>query len=400
MNQRKFVGVVAAVVAAIGCVVSPMTAKAAAPTLSATVDDGVLGTGTNQFQYTGNWVNCGCNGGSFRYAYQTGDKVTFRFTGSQVKLFGYKEPVAGIASISIDGGTPVDADIYSATKGFAAYYTSPLLADTAHTVTVTVSGRKNSAATGTTVSLDKAEVYTGGSPTTPTEPPPGNLLGSVGARSGLAWNSCMFPLNRSGSASSYAAALNVVEAGRGRFCDIEQAAQWHGNWNDVKDLYVLSFMNPNLTSVVDTPPFPGGSGAAVNGSWAEAASGAYDAYYRQMGANAASYANRAGQEVILRFAWEFNGCWYHWTAGKDCNGVWKANNTQFKTAWQRAYTNIKAGAGSAANRVLMSWSLGGTDTSAGYDFKDLYPGDAYVDLVGIDVYDSPGSKTLTSFNSA
>ena len=136
------------------------SAAQAAPTLSATVDDGVMGSGTHQFQYAGNWVNCGCNGGAFRYAYTTGDKVTFRFTGSQVKLFGYKEPVAGIASISIDGGTPVDADIYSATKGFAAYFTSPVLADTAHTVTVTVSGRKNSAATGTTVSLDKAEVYT------------------------------------------------------------------------------------------------------------------------------------------------------------------------------------------------------------------------------------------------
>lgn len=392
MSKSRMSGIIAA---AVGLGLAA-TAALAAPTLSATVDDGVIGTGNNQFQYTGTWVNCGCNGGSFRYAYTTGDKATFRFTGSQVKLFGYKELVGGIASISIDGGAPVDADTYSATKGFALIYTSPVLAETTHTVTVTVSGRKNSAATGTTISLDKAEVYTGGSTSTPSA---GMLLGSVGGRSGLAWNSCMFPLNRTGSASSYAAALSTVESGRGRFCDIEQAAQWHYNWNDVKDLFVLSFMNPNLTSVVDAPPFPGGDGATVQGSWAQAASGAYDAYYREMGANAANYANRKGQEVVLRLAWEFNGCWYHWTAGKDCNGNVKATNTQFKTGWQRAYTNIKAGAGAAANRVLITWSLAGTDTSAGYNFQDLYPGDGYVDIVGVDVYDSPGSLTLTSFNS-
>jgi hypothetical protein len=274
----------------------------------------------------------------------------------------------------------------------------PVLADTPRQAKAPIPGLENSVSVGSLMSLDKAEVQTSGGLLP--KPPAGNLLGPVGARSGLSWNSCMFPIKRKGAACSYAAAMNGVESSRGRFCDIEQAAQWHGNWNDVKDLLILSFMNPSLTSVVNTPPFPGGPEASVQGSWAEAASGAYDDYYRQMGVNAANFANRAGQKVILRFAWEFNGCWNHWTAGKDCTGEWKADSTQFKTAWQRAYAHIKAGAGATANRVLVSWSLSGTDSSAGYDYKELYPGDASVDLVGIDVYDSPGSRSLASFNSA
>lgn len=154
----------------VSVILSPLQV-AAAPTLSATIDDSVT-SGTNKFTYTGSWVNCGgCNPPSyhngFKYSYTTSSTVTFTFSGTQAKLYGVKEAVGGIATASIDGGTNIDVDYYNSSQSLQNVFSTPVLADGTHTVKLTVSGRKNAASSSSTINIDKAEVYVGGSDTTP-----------------------------------------------------------------------------------------------------------------------------------------------------------------------------------------------------------------------------------------
>jgi hypothetical protein len=142
----------------------PPPADPGASTLTATVDEKTA-SGTNFFTYTGaSWTDCGgCNGGtaymnSFKYGYTTGNKFVFTFTGTQAKLYGFKEPVGGIATISIDNGAAKDVDYYAAQRAADVIYTTPTLTNAKHTITVTVLGRK-AAGTSPTINIDKAEVY-------------------------------------------------------------------------------------------------------------------------------------------------------------------------------------------------------------------------------------------------
>ncbi|MEK7571624.1 MAG: DUF6298 domain-containing protein [Patescibacteria group bacterium] len=156
--------------------ITPTPTSGGVPQLTATVEDTTIGTGTNQFEYIGNWVHCGgCfsgGNGSTHYSYTIGDSVTFRFTGGQVKIFGVKETAGGIISVAIDGGTPVAIDTYAPTTTQSVIYTSPILANAVHTVTMTITDREHPAAVANVLSIDKAEVYTvSGGGTVTTTPP-------------------------------------------------------------------------------------------------------------------------------------------------------------------------------------------------------------------------------------
>ena len=101
----------------------------------------------------------GAHQGSYKYAYTTGAKATFTFTGTQARLYGYREKTGGIASVSVDGGAAVDVDLYATSTALGNLVSTPVLASGTHTVTFTVSGRKAAASGSATINLDKAEVY-------------------------------------------------------------------------------------------------------------------------------------------------------------------------------------------------------------------------------------------------
>ncbi|MCW2549567.1 MAG: polysaccharide deacetylase [Mycobacterium sp.] len=131
--------------------------------LSAAIDDAVT-SGANRFTYSGSsWTFCGCGSGAyqsaFHYAYTTGNSATITFSGSQLKVYGFKEPVGGIATVSIDGGAAVDLDYYAASSTLTQLLVTPVLTTGSHTVVFTVSGRRGNGSS-TTINLDKAEIYT------------------------------------------------------------------------------------------------------------------------------------------------------------------------------------------------------------------------------------------------
>jgi hypothetical protein len=127
---------------------------------SATVNDATVGTTPGTFAYAGTWrtsTGTGKYAGDDHYSSTTGSSFTFRFSGTQVALYGAKASHHGQASVQIDGGTAVTIDQYAATRQEnVLVYQSPVLVSGAHTVTVTVRGTRQSASTGNVVAIDRA----------------------------------------------------------------------------------------------------------------------------------------------------------------------------------------------------------------------------------------------------
>jgi hypothetical protein len=137
------------------------------------VDGNTTGTGNNQWSYSAGWgVTTGVSdmyAGTANWSAATGSVATLHFTGTSVSFYAVHDTDQGIASVAIDGGTATDVNGYSATRNAGGLsWTSPTLSSGAHTLTVTVTGRKSSASSGFTVAIDRADVSATSAPTTTT----------------------------------------------------------------------------------------------------------------------------------------------------------------------------------------------------------------------------------------
>lgn len=103
------------------------------------------------------------------------------------------------------------------------------------------------------------------------------------------------------------------------------------------------------------------------------ASGRYDSYIRAWARGLQSY----GRPVLLRFDHEMNGNWYGWSPGVNGN-----TSAAYVAAWRHVY-NLFASVG--ARNVTFVWSPN-VDYNGATPLASLYPGDAYVGLVGVDGY--------------
>jgi len=101
------------------------------------------------------------------------------------------------------------------------------------------------------------------------------------------------------------------------------------------------------------------------------AAGAYDEQFSKLAARLV--ANGFG-DAVLRLGWEFNGDWYPWSAAK-CPSC-------FVAYWRRVVTAMRAVPG-AHFRFDWNANLGSSPLAP----EKVYPGDAYVDIIGLDVYD-------------
>lgn len=129
------------------------------------VNDNTLGSGTNQFEYLGNWSYAGQTG-----AYQNDNHYTggggasgasykVRFSGRAIRVYGAKAPGHGIAAMSVDGAAPVNVSLYAPTRiENTLLWTSPTLAAGPHTLTVTQTGTKDSDASDTGIVADRVDI--------------------------------------------------------------------------------------------------------------------------------------------------------------------------------------------------------------------------------------------------
>ncbi len=360
----------------------------------ATVDDGEA-TGTDHFTYTGgSWTACGgCQAdeyqGSFRYASNPGDEVTLSFTGTQATLSGYVEPAGGIASVSVDGGAPTDVNLYAAKAARSTLFTTPVLPTGAHTVVFAVSGRTSGSSS--TVNIDSATVMDVGPPATgATATDVGSpATGATGSSSGTTSSTGSSPTSSPPAAagawlSGESANTNGVDGSfanwRGRSVEIG------GTWG-ADDTWGNMEASPYWTvgpdgAWADTPrmdyamnAFPKEANSSQN--WSAAASGAYDAHWTTIIRNLKdAWGSRPASSMYIRFAHEMNGNWYNHSVPPD-------QVANFKAAWVRIFDIVRAEF-PGANLV---WSVN-HDNSWNYSETDLYPGDAYVDVVSMDSYNN------------
>ena len=179
MKLRTLVVSAAALAMALGFVVVATAPNALADIT--VVQDTDQGAGVGQVQFSADWNLCTTTCGkapdnSYQWTSTAGSTATVRFSGSQVTLFGVKEPWANIATVSIDGGAAVDVDFYAspASSTVVQVYSSPALAEATHTLVLTMTSRRNPASGGgSAITFDRAEILSG------TTPPPGGSTTTV-----------------------------------------------------------------------------------------------------------------------------------------------------------------------------------------------------------------------------
>jgi beta-mannanase len=103
-------------------------------------------------------------------------------------------------------------------------------------------------------------------------------------------------------------------------------------------------------------------------SLSDIAAGRTDRYLRSSARDAA----RFGKQILVRFAHEMNGDWYSW-------GVQANSPRTYIRAWRRIVRIFRQ---EGARNVRFVWSPNADDEHLGR-FRRLYPGDAWVDWVGL-----------------
>jgi hypothetical protein len=197
--------------------------------------------------------------------------------------------------------------------------------------------------------------------------PVAGTVGNLAKRSGLPWGSGVY------IPGSDPAKIAEFENWRGRQIDVVVDWPARQSWGDITnpDWIFRSWASTPYTKALGIPPFPEGGG-----SLQECATGAYDGKWREMATNFKN-SGMAG-ETIVRLGWEMNGDWYAWSAHDP-------------SAFAACFRKVVTAAESVAPELRWDWTVNRGPGQSVTDAAKAYPGDAYVDIVGIDSYDQfPG----------
>lgn len=117
-------------------------------------------------------------------------------------------------------------------------------------------------------------------------------------------------------------------------------------------------------------------------------SGSYDAMIRAR----ADALKALGKPVFLRWGHEMNGNWYAWD-GAHNNDPGKTNGpAKYRAAWKRIHGIFRA---RGATNVVFVWAPNHENVPnvSWNSWRNYYPGDSYVDWVGIDAYNWGTSRS-------
>jgi hypothetical protein len=198
-------------------------------------------------------------------------------------------------------------------------------------------------------------------PPRPASPPSsGRRLGSA-----LPWASGVF------ASPETPAAAAAFGTWRGRPLNVVTTWSGRSTWQDIVDpswLYQRWTGSP-YTMVFGVAMLP----ERVSGvSLQKCASGSYNSYWRQFGQVISSY--HLGTSII-RLGWEFNGDWYVWAATSPATWV---------SCWRNIVTSTRA----TAPGLKWDWNVNRGVSAGLADPTRAYPGNSYVNIVGVDSYDN------------
>jgi hypothetical protein len=154
-------------------------------------------------------------------------------------------------------------------------------------------------------------------------------------------------------------------------------------WSAMVSPHLEHWKRSRLHVVLGVPIIPDGTGATLAGG----AAGAYNAYFVTLARNLVK--SRLSQ-TILRLGWEFNGNWFHWSVSNPTDAA------NFAAYWRNIVKAMRSVRGQAFRFV---WNPNGAPGTSAFTAAQAYPGDAYVDYVGTDLYDESWSTPKTPQNA-
>jgi hypothetical protein len=130
--------------------------------------------------------------------------------------------------------------------------------------------------------------------------------------------------------------------------------------------------------ILGVPIIPNGTG----GTLAAGAAGAYNSYFVTLAQN---LIGAGAGDSMLRLGWEFNGGWYNWAVRNATDAV------NFAAYFRNIVDAMRSVPGQGFQFV---WNPNG-DGPTNYTPDQAYPGSAYVDFVGTDMYDNCWCSPVT-----
>ncbi len=195
-------------------------------------------------------------------------------------------------------------------------------------------------------------------------------------RSGLGW--------ASGANGNYPADINAWATWTGRPVDVAVVFTTRKDWPGITTATwpVGAFSRDAFTGQLSVaqPLYPEG------GDEQACARGDYDGHWAQFGTTLTRYGRG---DAYVRLGWEFNGSWMYW-------------HVRDPQTWKSCFVHAVTAIRSTAPHVKIEWTMSAhsnTLPGSGADVWSAYPGDAYVDVVGIDDYDIyPASTTQQAWD--
>jgi hypothetical protein len=189
----------------------------------------------------------------------------------------------------------------------------------------------------------------------------------------------------SGVAAGNMTEVRAWEAYRGRTVDVVVTYSDRSSWRSIINPWIGS--GPERFSafrgdwVISQPLFP--DSGPEKGNLTDCAAGAYNAKWHAFGRWLVA---QGRGDSFIRLAWEFNGLWFAWAA---------TNPTQ----WIQCFRNVSSSIKAESPKVRIDWTMNAHGSTTPVGAFALYPGDAYVDVVGIDSYDMyPPSRDAATFD--
>jgi hypothetical protein len=145
------------------------------------------------------------------------------------------------------------------------------------------------------------------------------------------------------------------------------------------------------------------SGQVADSDWScsAVASGRYDAYLHSY----AREARRFGSPLLMRLAHEMNGDWYPWATAYEGGGCRHNGNSPeaFVRMWRHTVNIFRQ---EGATNVGWVWSPNiyylnpyNSVADQNRDLRALYPGDSWVDWIGLSIYNDGSRRPWRTFDS-
>jgi beta-mannanase len=149
-----------------------------------------------------------------------------------------------------------------------------------------------------------------------------------------------------------------------------------------------AWQGTGYTLSLGVPIIPSDSSNNPQGSLAQGAAGAYNQYFVTL---AQTLVAAGDSNAYLRLGWEFDGDWYAWQA------LDPTDEANYAAYFRQIVNSMRSVSGAAFQFV---WNPDATAfTTPGYSPAAAFPGTAYVNDIGIDVYDQAWVTPLTPANA-